>query len=354
MSEHSRSSGRSTPPGGEVAADPLRIGLLGAARISALSIVGPAHATGARLVAVAARDRSRAETFAAQHGVERVVGSYAALLADAEVEVVYNPLANALHGPWNAAAARAGKHVLTEKPSASDAAEAREVRDAVAQAGVAFLEGFHYPYHPLHARLLELATSGELGALRAVEIHMVMPPPPDDDPRWSLDLAGGGLMDVGCYGLHALRLLAGALGGTPRLLGARAGERTPGVDAWLAAELELPGGVPATLRCGMDGAAYDFSYRLVGARGQAHAPEFPRPHLSDVIEVTTPDGTRVEELGRRSSYTYQLEALATHLRGGGPIVTDADDAVATMELIEATYRAAGLEPRPRHAPVTTA
>jgi predicted dehydrogenase len=332
--------------------EPLRIGVLGAARISELSIVGPARTTGARLVAVAARDRTRAEAFAAQHGVERVADSYAELVDDPEVEVVYNPLANALHAPWNLAAARAGKHVLTEKPSASNADEAREVRDAVAAAGVTLMEGFHYPYHPLHARLHELVRSDELGALRAVEIHMVMPPPDEGDPRWRLDLAGGGLMDVGCYGLHALRLLAALLGGTPRVVTARAGEREPGVDAWLDAELELPGGVPATMRCGMNGPAYDFSYRLIGADGQAYAPEFPRPHLDDTIEVTTPAGSRVEELGRRSSYTYQLEALATHLRAGGPVLTDADDAVATMELIDATYRAAGLEPRPRQAAVT--
>jgi predicted dehydrogenase len=331
--------------------EPLRIGILGAARITELSLVGPAHATGARLVAVAARDRSRAEAFARQHGVEHVAGSYAELLADPELEVVYNPLANALHGPWNRAAVTAGKHVLTEKPSASDAAQAHEVRDAAAAAGVTLMEGFHYPYHPLHRRLHALVASGELGELRSVEIAMVMPAPDDGDPRWRLDLAGGGLMDVGCYGLHALRMLGAALGGAPRLVKARAVERDPGVDAELDAELELPGGVPATMRCGMTAPEFDFSYRLVGSRGQAFAPEFVRPHLDDRIEVTTPGGTRVEELGRRSSYTYQLEALAAHLRAGAPLITDADDAVATMELIDDTYRAAGLGPRPRHAAV---
>jgi hypothetical protein len=95
---------------------PLRVGILGAARITELSLIGPARETGDRLVAVAARDRARAESFAAQHGVERVAASYAELLADPEVEVVYNPLANALHGPWNRAAVEAGKHVLTKAP----------------------------------------------------------------------------------------------------------------------------------------------------------------------------------------------------------------------------------------------
>jgi predicted dehydrogenase len=336
-----------------VTAGPLRIGVLGAARIAELALVGPVHATGHRMVAVAARDRARAEAFAAKHGVERVLGSYAELLADPEVEVVYNPLANALHGPWNLAAVRAGKHVLTEKPSASNVDEARDVRDAAAKAQVSLMEGFHYPYHPLHRRLHELATSGELGELRAVEIHMVMPPPGDDDPRWAFDLAGGALMDVGCYGLHALRLLGPLVGGAPRIVAARGGEKDAGsgVDAWLDVDLEFPGGLPATMHCGMAGPGWNFSYRLVGSRGNAEAPEFPRPHIDDRIVVTSARGLRVEELGRRSSYTYQLEALAAHLREGAPLLTDADDAVATMDLIDEAYRAAGLPPRPRGTPV---
>ena len=179
---------------------------------------------------------------------------------------------------------------------------------------------------------------------------MVMPPPDDGDPRWRLDLAGGGLMDVGCYALHALRMLAAAFGGPLRVLGARAGERDPGVDAWLDADLELPGGPVATVRSGLNGPEFDFSYRLVGSRGEAHAPEFVRPHLGDTIEVSTPEGARVEELGRRSSYTYQLEALASHLRDGTPLLTDADDAVANMELVDEVYRTRRPVPPPPARP----
>jgi hypothetical protein len=173
--------------GGQVP-EPLRIGILGAARIAALAIVDPARATGDRLVAVAARDRRRAEAFAAGHGVERVLDTYADVVCDPEVEVVYNPLANGLHGPWNLAAAAAGRHVLTEKPSASNATEAREVRDAAAAAGVTLLEGFHYRHHPVTRRLHELLAVGELGRLRHVEVDMVIPAPTDDDPRWSLPI----------------------------------------------------------------------------------------------------------------------------------------------------------------------
>ncbi len=110
-----------------------------------------------------------------------------------------------MHGPWNLKAIAAGKHVLTEKPSASNAIEAALVRDAAAERGVSVMEGFHYVFHPVTRRLHELLAKGELGELQHVETTMVMPPPPDDDPRWSLSLAGGALMDVGCYAMHAQR-----------------------------------------------------------------------------------------------------------------------------------------------------
>ncbi|KPI09827.1 Trans-1,2-dihydrobenzene-1,2-diol dehydrogenase [Actinobacteria bacterium OK006] len=329
--------------------EPLRIGVLGAARIAELSIVGPARATGHRLVAVAARDRDRAEAFAARHGVEQVVDSYASLVTDPEIEVVYNPLANSLHGPWNLAALQAGKHVLTEKPSASNAAEAAEVHEAVAKAGTVFMEGFHYLFHPVTRRLYELLDSGELGDLRHVETTVAMPAPPDDDVRWQLPLAGGALMDLGCYGLHAQHMLAPWAGGAPRLVAARGGEkaRAAGVDEWLDVDLEFPGGATGSARCHMAHHTWQMSCRVVGSRGEATAVNFVQPHLDDRVVVRTAAGERTEELGRRSSYTYQLEAFAAHLRRGTPLTLDAADALTTMRLIDDCYRAAGFPVRPR-------
>ncbi|MEV0222003.1 Gfo/Idh/MocA family oxidoreductase [Streptomyces sp. NPDC050704] len=332
-------------------AEPLRIGLLGAARISDRSLIGPAHATGHRLVAVAARDRSRAETFAAEHGIERVLDSYADLVTDPEVEVIYNPLANGLHGPWNLAALAAGKHVLTEKPSASNTAEAVEVRDAAAKAGTAFMEGFHYLFHPVTRRLHELLDSGELGELRHVEALVAVPAPPDTDPRWSLPLAGGALMDLGCYSLHALRMLAPWAGGPPTLVSARGGGRegAPEVDEWLDADLAFPSGATGSARCHMDYSELRMSCRIVGSRGEATALNFVLPHLDDRVVVRTAAGERTEELGRRSSYTYQLEAFAAHVRHGAALPLDVEDAVTTMRLIDDCYRGAGFQPRPRTA-----
>lgn len=328
---------------------PLRIGVLGAARITERALIDPARAGGHRVVAVAACDRSRAEAFAAEHGVERGVDSYADLLADPEVEVVYNPLANGLHGPWNLAALAAGKHVLSEKPSASNTEEAAEVREAAAKAGTAFMEGFHYLFHPLTRRLHELLASGELGELRRVETMVAIPAPADSDPRWSLPLAGGAMMDLGCYGLHAARMLAPWAGGAPRLVSARGGERAgaPGVDEWLDADLEFPNGATASARCHMAYDELEMSCRIVGSLGEALAPNYVLPQLDDRIVVRTTAGERTERLGTRSSYTYQLEAFAAHVRQGSALPLGADDALASMTLIDACYRSAGFEPRPR-------
>jgi predicted dehydrogenase len=183
----------------------LRIGILGASRIAEKAIVDPAEELGHRLVAVAARDPLRAQAFADKYGVERVLASYQDVISDPGVDVIYNPLANALHAPWNLAAVEAGKPVLTEKPYARDRAEAARVAAAAEPSGVTVMEGFHYLFHPAMRRVLELTGEGTLGELRRVEVRMGMPEPQPDDPRWSLDLAGGALMDLGCYALHIMR-----------------------------------------------------------------------------------------------------------------------------------------------------
>lgn len=330
--------------------EPLRIGVLGASRIAAAAIVAPARELGHRLVAVAARDRGRAEEFARTHGVERVVDSYAELVADPEVEAVYNPLANGLHAPWNLAAIAAGKHVLTEKPFASNAEEAAEVRDAAEKAGVTVLEAFHYLFHPLNQRVHALLEAGELGALRRVETTAFIPSPDPGDIRWSPTLAGGSLMDVGCYALHAQLMLAPWGGGAPRLVAARGGEKAgaPGLDEWVEADLEFPEGARGRARSRMAGDVVEWDLRITGSRGELWAPNYVAPHQDDRLVVRTEAGERVERLGERPTYSYMLEAFAARLREGTPLPLDPQNAVTTMGLIDDCYRAAGFQPRARH------
>jgi predicted dehydrogenase len=327
----------------------LRIGVLGASRIAESAIVGPAAELGHRLVAVAARDRSRAESFAEKYGVERVVGSYQDVIDDPEVDVVYNPLANSLHAPWNLAAIIAGKPVLSEKPFARDQSEAQRVADAANAAGVTVLEGFHYYFHPVTQRAFELAADGTLGEITRVEVRMAMPTPDDGDPRWSLDLAGGALMDLGCYGLHIMRSL-GRLGvpgveGRPSITRAHAEQRTPGVDAWCDVEVAFPGGATGLSANSMVAEDFSFTIRIVGTAGDALVHDFIRPNHDDRLTINTPAGTTVERLGTKSSYAHQLEAFAAHVEHGTPLPFGTADAVANMALVDTAYRAAGMQPR---------
>ncbi|MEV0945947.1 Gfo/Idh/MocA family oxidoreductase [Rhodococcus sp. NPDC049939] len=325
---------------------PLRIGILGASRIGEEAIVKPAKATGHRLVAVAARDPDRAQAYATRHGIERAVATYSDLISDPEVDLVYNALPNGLHGPWNIEAIRAGKNVLTEKPFSSNAEEARVVAAEAAAADVTVLEGIHYVFHPVNRRLFGLVRNGEIGTVTAVETEFRTPVPSAGDPRWELALAGGSMMDCGCYGIHAARMLADVCGGTPRVVGTRVEEYAPGVDSRFDADLEYPSGVRATIVTTMLADHLHFTFRVAGTEGEVLVHNFLRPHDDDRVSITIGDATTVEHLGTKSSYTFQLEALADHLSGATTLPIGPADAIANMRMIDEAYMHAGLGIRP--------
>ncbi len=324
----------------------LGIGILGAARIAESAIVRPAAELGHRLVAVAARERSRAEVFAEKYGVEGVVDGYQAVIDHPEVDVVYNPLANSLHAPWNLAAIAAGKPVLSEKPFARDGSEARQVAAAADAAGVTVMEAFHYFFHPVTRRALALAADGTIGAVTHVEVRMAISAPSDDDPRWSLDLAGGALMDLGCYGLHVMRSLGRlaipGIEGRPSVVRAHAEQRSPGVDAWCDVEVGFPGGASGLSANSMVADDRSFTIRIVGKAGDLLVHDFIAPSADDRLTITTAAGSTVERLGTRASYTYQLEAFAAHVQHGTALPLGTADAVANMTLIDDAYRAASM------------
>src|SRR6201999_2616828 len=172
----------------------LRIGVLGAARIAPSALINPAKDNADVVVtAVAARDGSRARAFAAKHGIPRVHESYEGLLADLDIDAVYNPLPNGLHGKWTRAALDAGKHVLCEKPFTANADEAREIADLAAKSDRVVMEAFHYRYHPLALRTEQIIASGVIGKLTRVEAALCFPLPRFSDIRYNYPLAGGAL-----------------------------------------------------------------------------------------------------------------------------------------------------------------
>ena len=309
----------------------------------------PAAAEGHRLVAVAASSRERAVRFAAAHGVERVLDDYQAVIDDPEVDVIYNPLVNSLHTRWNLRALAAGKRVLSEKPLAVDAAEARTVRDAVHRSAGTPVEAFHYLHHPSVRRIEEIIRAGRLGDIVSVDIVLDTENPGPSDPRWSWELAGGATMDLGCYVLHAHRQLARWLEvPEPRVGSASSvawiGDRR--VDASMTVELDYLDGVPTTARWDMDAPERRMTWTVHGSKGTLLHPAFAVPHLDNRLLLTIDGQSTVETIGNTTSYTYQLRRLAEALDGGPAFGIDVDDAVANAELIDAVYQTAGLLPRP--------
>lgn len=320
--------------------EPLRIGVLGAARITPMALTQPARRVGEAVVtAIAARDVGRARAFAAKHGIPTVHESYGALLADPTIEAVYNPLPNSMHARWTIQALEAGKHVLCEKPFSATVAEAETMAHAARDADRVLMEAFHYRYHALFARMRSIVASGELGQVRHLEAHFCIPLWRRGDIRYRADLAGGALMDTGCYTVHLLRHLAGA---EPEVVRADARWTRGGVDRWIAAELQFSGGRTARLTSALLSASVlRMSAGVRGSAGTLHVINPIAPQFWHRLRVETPAGLRTERVAGEPSYDGQLRAFVAAVRRGAPFPTDPADAIANMRAIEAIYAAAG-------------
>jgi len=322
---------------------PLRIGILGAARIAPMALIKPAQRNlEAAVVGVAARDATRAASFAARHGIERVYTGYDELLADPAIEAVYNPLPNSHHARWTIRALEAGKHVLCEKPFSATVAEAEAMAAAATRTGRVLMEAFHYRYHPLFARMRAIIAAGEIGTVRRFEATFCIPLLRANDIRWRADLAGGALMDTGCYAVHLLRHLAQS---EPQVRSARAKWTGGGVDRWLTADLAFPTGAEAQLTCGLlQPKLVSIAARVIGSAGQIDVINFVAPQFFHRLRVRTAAGRRGERVAGSPSYDYQLRAFVAAVRNGTAVPTGPADSIANMRVIESLYAAAG---RPR-------
>ena len=325
---------------------PLRIGILGAAGIAPRAIVFPAHATNHQLVAVGARDKSRAEEFAKQYQIKKAYGSYQEVIDDPDVDVIYNALHNGAHAPWNIKALAAGKHVLSEKPSVSNAAEAKEVLAATNKSGKVFMEAFHYYYHPMFQRLLTIIKSGEIGEVIKVESALLTPTPDKKDLRMQFALAGGSLMDVGCYALHSQRMISQLIAdGEPTIVKTDSNAEDGEVDTKLYIQLKYPNGVSGLARGDMETPVFNAPLTVTGSKGSVHLPNFVSA-LDPRVIVDLAGNKRVEHMPSLSTYTYQLLAFAEAVDLGKALKTDAKDALVQATLIDAAYLAANLPIRP--------
>ena len=334
-----------TTPRSQGSGAPLRFGILGAARIAPMALIQPAKRVAeASVVAVAARDGAKARAFAQKHGVPHVHDSYDALLADPEIDAIYNPLPNGLHCEWTIRALRAGKDVLCEKPIASNANEAQQMAGVARETGRVLVEAFHWRYHPLAKRLKDLLASGAIGAPRHYEAVFGIPIGlMRNDIRWSWELAGGALMDAGCYAVSMVRHMSEA---EPEVESAQALLWSPQVDRRMDARLRFADGRSAAITASMwSRTLFRMALRIEGERGEIRVFNPIAPHFYNRLTLRTPNGKTSERVAGESTYTCQLRAFVDHVRNGTPVPTGPDDAIANMRVIDAIYRAAGLKPR---------
>lgn len=321
----------------------LRWGILSTARIAQQHLIPAiAAAPNSELVAIGSRDKARADALGAACGVDRCYGSYEELLADPDVDAIYNPLPNHLHAPLTLQAAEAGKHVLCEKPFTMDLAEAKRVTAELAAIGngVQVMEGFMYQFHPQWRVVLEMVRAGKIGRVVAIQTWFSYF---GDDPsniRHKPEWGGGALMDIGCYAIHSARRLFDAE--PTRVRGSLEIHKTYQVDVTASALLDFPDG-QATFTVATQSDS-DQRVHIIGTEGRI---EMSRPFnaqadQSVVVRVGYGMGEtygqplgEVLSFGPANQYALMVEQFADAIAAGRPAPVSLDDALANMAVIDA-------------------
>ncbi|HEX8984272.1 MAG TPA: Gfo/Idh/MocA family oxidoreductase [Bryobacteraceae bacterium] len=322
----------------------VRWGVLGVANIATAKVI-PAMQQGrsSEIVAIASRDIDKASRAAAELGIAKAYGSYEELLADPEIEAVYNPLPNHLHVPWSIRAAEAGKHVLCEKPVALSVAECRNLIAARDRTGVKIGEAFMVRTHPQWLRARELVRSEAIGETRAVMCAFSYFLTDPMNVRNVLEWGGGGMMDIGCYAIQAARFLFGA----EPLRVAGLVERDPemGVDRLASAMLEFPSG-QSVFTCSTQLVPYQ-SVQVFGTLGRIEIeipfnapPDRPCRILIDDGRDVLGGGIRTEEFAIVDQYTIQGDLFSEAVRDGSEVPTPLEDSIRNMAVIEAVFESA--------------
>ncbi len=306
-------------------------GLLSTARINDKFLAGVAQSPACNVLAVASRDGDRAAGYAREHGIERSYGSYEALLQDGDVDAVYVSLPNSLHLEWARRALQAGKHVLCEKPLSRRVAEVEAIFDVADQEGRLLMEAFMYRHNPQTARLVELVGSGAIGRLRLIRASFSFPLLDQTDVRLRSELAGGSLMDVGCYCVNASRLVAGE----PVAAGGWQVTGGDGVDIAFVGSMRFTDDVLAHFDSGFV-LAERHDLEVVGDEASLFVTD-PWHCLTPGIELR--HGRAVERIDVPAENSYRLEAenLAAAIRGEGQPLLGRADAVGQARAIEALY-----------------
>jgi predicted dehydrogenase len=294
----------------------MRWGILSTARIAQTHFV-PAvrEAHGAELVAVASREAQRAHAFAQQFRIPKAHGAYADLLEDPEVDAVYIGLPNSLHREWTIAAARAGKHVLCEKPLARSAADAEAMAEACRAAGVLLMEAFMWRHHAQQARVRELLDSGAIGEPRVVySTFAYRIDTSSANVRLQADLEGGALMDVGCYAVNAARWVFSSE--PVHVAGAQVVDPTFGVDMSFGGSLIFASGGLAVVQTSFVEAPTQ-RLEIAGPEGRIVVERPFRPEaLPGRISLSRGEDVREEESVAENQSARQVEHFQRSVQAG--------------------------------------
>ncbi len=312
----------------------IRWGVLSTAGIGKRRVIPAMKLTNnGEVTAVASRDLARAQAFAAELGIPKAYGSYEELIADPDIDAIYNPLPNSQHAKWSILCAEAGKPVLCEKPLASFATEAQKMVDAFTSRGVLFAEGFMYRFHPQALKVKELVDSGAIGTFNTISATFCFKIADESNIRLSKELSGGSLMDVGCYCINVMRFMTGEEPVAAKAI-ADFGART-GVDERLVGLLQFPSGVMGHFDCGLR-QQWTHTYELRGTEGriQVESGFTVQPNETPIIRLWR--GNQYEEITMPAvnHYTLMAEDFADALLNKRPPRFSGQDGVANMKVID--------------------
>jgi predicted dehydrogenase len=323
-------------------AETVNWGILSTAKIGREKVI-PGMQKGAvsRVLGLASRDRTTAEQTAAALGIPRAYGSYEDLLADPEIDAVYNPLPNHLHVPWSIRALEAGKHVLCEKPIALDAREAETLLAARDRTGLIVAEAFMVRYTPWWQRVRALVQEGRLGRVSAIQTAFSYFLDDPSNIRNMPEIGGGGLMDIGCYAIASARYIWGS---EPRRVAALI-DRDPamGTDRLTSALLEFPEG-HLTFSCSTQLVPHQ-RVTVLGTKARIEVmipfnapPDEPVQILIDEGKALGGLEAVAESFGPVDQYTLQGDAVSRAILGQAPLEFPLEDAIANMRVIDAIFR----------------
>ncbi len=325
--------------------NPVRLGILGAARIAPFAVLKHApNLDSIDVVAVAEKyhPEQYLRRYAKKHRIPQTYRSFHELLANPDIDAVYVPLPISMHADWCIEAIEAGKHVLCEKPFAANAKEVERVLRAAEGTNLVVAEAMHFRYHPLVNRVRDMIRSGEIGEIEHIEATFCAYWP-FTDFRFNYETGGGGTIDMGCYPIGFIRAVTEE---EPVVLEAVAGLHGALIDRWMRARMQLPSGGQVRLLVSMRSRhVFSLSMKIHGSRASIRIFNYVKPEVGHRLTIRSDAGVRRERVPGGSTYGTQLASFADAVRDGTQPVTTVADSLKNMRVIDAVYLAAGLPVR---------